>query len=79
MREEILLSICVFTHILCKQSNVISVTGPCSGTDVARNSLSSHLPQEIDTSTDYEGRDSRANHGEERNGADVLEEVTLNM
>lgn len=30
-------------------------TGSRRGRDVVRNSLSSHLPQEIDTSTDYEG------------------------
>lgn len=36
-----------------------------------------HLPQEIDATADYEGRDSCADDGEERDGADVLEEVPL--
>lgn len=73
---------CLFVSLHTSSVNKVMLflrTGPCSGRDVVRNSLSSHLPQEIDTSTDYEGRDSRADYGEERNGADVLEEVTLNM
>lgn len=36
-----------------------------------------HLSQEIDATANYEGRDSCADDGEERDGADVLEEVTL--
>lgn len=38
-----------------------------------------HLSQEIDATADYEGRDSCADDGEERDGTDVLEEVTLNV
>lgn len=38
-----------------------------------------HLPQEIDATADDEGRDRRANDSEERDGADVLEEVSLKV
>lgn len=37
-----------------------------------------HLPKKIDTPSDYEGRDGCANHSKEGNGANVLEEITLN-
>lgn len=39
--------------------------------------MTAHLSQEIDATADYEGGDSRADDGEERDRADVLEEVTL--
>lgn len=39
--------------------------------------MTAHLSQEIDATADYEGRDGCADDGEERDGADVLEEVTL--
>lgn len=39
--------------------------------------MAAHLSQEIDATADDEGRDGRADDGEERDGADVLEEVTL--
>lgn len=37
-----------------------------------------HLSEEINASSDYEGRDSCADHSKERNGSNVLEEVSLN-
>lgn len=39
--------------------------------------MTAHLSQEIDAPADYEGRDGRADDGEERDRADVLEEVAL--
>lgn len=39
---------------------------------------SPHLPKEKDAPSHYEGRDGCADHSEERNGPNVLEEVTLN-
>lgn len=44
-----------------------------------RRWIDPHLSEEIDASSDYEGRDSCADHSEERNGANVLEEVSLNI
>lgn len=38
-----------------------------------------HLTQEVDAPAHDEGRDGRADHGEESDGADVLEEVPLNI
>lgn len=43
----------------------------------SKRKTTAHLAQEIDATADYEGRDSCANDGEERDGADVLEEVPL--
>lgn len=45
--------------------------------DSGEAKTTAHLSQEIDATADYEGRDSCADDGEERDGADVLEEVTL--
>lgn len=53
--------------------------GEVSNTLYLNTSSDPHLPQEVDTSSNYEGRDGRADHSEEGNGADVLEEVTLKI
>lgn len=45
--------------------------------DCQEAKTTAHLSQEIDATADYKGRDSRADDGEERDRADVLEEVTL--
>lgn len=41
--------------------------------------INPHLSKKIDASSNYEGRDGRADHSKERDGANVLEEVSLDI